>query len=108
MANWVDVCERSMLTADDPKVCVRVGDRPVVAVLADGAVHVVEDVCPHAGLPLGDGDLRGRVLTCPYHGYAFDTKTGRNIDYADDEPLVTFPVRIEGEMVQADLDGSDA
>lgn len=108
MANWVDVCERSALSEGDPKVCVRVGDRPVVAVLADAAVHVVENICPHAGLPLGDGDLTGRVLTCPYHGYAYDTKTGRNVDYADDEPLVTFPVRIEGEMIQADLDESDS
>ncbi|MEO0966619.1 MAG: Rieske (2Fe-2S) protein [Planctomycetota bacterium] len=108
MAQWVDVCERSALSEAEPKVCVRVGDRPVVAVLAGDAVHVVENICPHAGLPLGDGDLRGRVLTCPYHGYAYDTKTGRNIDYADDEPLVTFPVRVEGEMIQAVLDGSDA
>ncbi|MEM1209333.1 MAG: Rieske (2Fe-2S) protein [Planctomycetota bacterium] len=106
MANWVDVCERAALSEAEPKLCVRVADRPLVAVLAGGAVHVVEDVCPHAGLPLGDGDLTGRVLTCPYHGYAYDTKTGRNIDYADDEPLVTFPVRIAGDTVQADLEAT--
>ncbi|MEM6331746.1 MAG: Rieske 2Fe-2S domain-containing protein [Planctomycetota bacterium] len=107
MANWVDVCERSALSQDEPKVCVRVADRPLVACLDGDDVRVVADECPHAGLPLGGGDLTGRVITCPYHGYAFDVRSGRNIDYADDEPLTTFPVRIEGDKVQADLEGAE-
>jgi len=106
MSEWIDVCERAVLTADSPKACVRVADRPVVALLdqMDGqTVRVVSNVCPHAGLPLGDGDLSGRVLTCPYHGYAYDTKSGRNVDYEDDEPLTVYEARVEGGMVQARL-----
>jgi 3-phenylpropionate/trans-cinnamate dioxygenase ferredoxin subunit len=103
MSEWIDVCERAALSEASPKVCVRVADRPVVAVLdlMDGqTVRVVANVCPHAGLPLGEGDLRGRVLTCPYHGYAYDTKTGRNVDYADDDPLAVYPTRVEAGVVQ--------
>lgn len=46
-------------------------------VLADGSVCNVPLACPHQGLPLecepdGDG-----VMTCPWHGYRFDARTGQ-------------------------------
>jgi phenylpropionate dioxygenase-like ring-hydroxylating dioxygenase large terminal subunit len=38
---------------------------------------VLVDSCPHRGLPLRYGRVTGRVVRCKYHGWDFDTGTGR-------------------------------
>ncbi len=61
----------------------------------DGHLTAIDSVCPHAGGPLADGQLEGCLLTCPWHGWAFDVGTG--ICDVDEEMSVrTFPVREEG------------
>lgn len=49
---------------------------PVVVVRRGTRVHVLDATCPHAGGPLGDGDLEGDALVCPLHGWRFDLATG--------------------------------
>ena len=44
----------------------------------DGKFHALDGVCPHAGGPLGQGDLQGCVVTCPWHGWQFDVTNGEN------------------------------
>ncbi len=42
----------------------------------DGRFYVLDGICPHAGGPLGKGALRDDIVTCPWHGWQFDVKTG--------------------------------
>ena len=44
----------------------------------NGQIHALDGTCPHAGGPLGDGELEGATVTCPWHGWQFDVTTGRN------------------------------
>ncbi|MGE0710996.1 MAG: Rieske (2Fe-2S) protein [Planctomycetota bacterium] len=53
-----------------------VAGRAVAVFNVDGAFHAVENTCPHAGGPLGEGDLRGAVVSCPWHQWPFDVTTG--------------------------------
>lgn len=39
-----------------------------------GAVHAIEDACPHKGVELHKGKVEGDRIACPYHGWEFDTK----------------------------------
>lgn len=52
------------------------GDVPVAVCRVGDEVFVVDNTCPHAGGPLGDGDLDGHLLACPFHGWTFDVRTG--------------------------------
>ena len=45
-------------------------------VLADGSVCDVPLVCPHQGLPLTAEPDSDGLITCPWHGYRFDVRTG--------------------------------
>ena len=36
----------------------------------------LDNRCPHQGGPLGEGQLDGRWLICPWHGYEYDPATG--------------------------------
>ena len=42
----------------------------------DGEVFALDNRCPHEGYPLAQGDLKGGSLTCCWHNWKFDTKTG--------------------------------
>jgi 3-phenylpropionate/trans-cinnamate dioxygenase ferredoxin component len=59
---------------------VEVESRALAIFNVDGQYFVVDNTCPHRGGPLGDGDLDGRVVQCPWHGWAWDVTTGANVN----------------------------
>jgi len=55
-------------------------DGRVVALFnVGGQIHALDGICPHAGGPLGEGELNGSVVTCPWHGWQFDVTSGQNV-----------------------------
>ena len=85
------------------RACTSVGGRRIVVFNLEGAIYAVASACPHAGRPLDDGELRGRVLTCPYHGYAYNITNGANLDFPDLEPPVpTFAARFAEGVLEID------
>lgn len=68
----------------------------------DGTFYAIDNACPHAGGPLGEGTLTGRVVTCPWHGWKFSVVSGQREDNPDFEVACCL-VRIEGESVQISL-----
>ncbi len=106
MSKWFDVTPQQDIP-DGGKQCAVVDGRSIVLCKVDGALTAFENVCPHAGLPLGDGDLRGKIITCPFHGFAYNVATGRNVDYADDVPLTTFEVRQNNGNIEVQIPGHD-
>jgi nitrite reductase/ring-hydroxylating ferredoxin subunit len=42
----------------------------------DGTFHAINNICIHRGGPLGEGDLEGSVVTCPWHGWQYNVTTG--------------------------------
>ena len=78
-------------------------DDQVVALFnVDGRFYALDGVCPHAGGPLGEGALRGTVVTCPWHGWQFDVVSGENC-LNRRMTHASFPVRIEGGDVLVEL-----
>jgi len=64
----------------------------------EGAYYAIRNTCPHMGGDLGEGYLSGDVVTCPWHGWRFNVKTGRNPE-ADVVAVRTYEVKVEGEEV---------
>ncbi len=63
-----------------------------------GRFHAIDDRCPHAGGPLGDGMLDGCVVTCPYHFWQFDVVKGHAPDLPEAK-VVRYETRVEGDQV---------
>jgi len=104
MAQWETVGLVSDFEQGQPNA-VRLGDRAVVIVREADNWYAFADSCPHAGMPLAGGDLRGCVLTCPFHGYTYNIKTGANIDFPDMEPPVPiYAVRVDDDKVMVDME----
>jgi nitrite reductase (NADH) small subunit len=77
---------------------VRVGEEEITLAHCDGGFYAVQQHCIHLQGPLSEGELEGCVLTCPWHGWQYDLRTGKNeFDLAI--RLKTYDVQIEdGEV----------
>lgn len=58
---------------------VRVGGRRIGLFNDAGNLYAVDEPCPHMGADLSNGELRDGTLTCAWHGWCFDIRTGRGI-----------------------------
>ena len=56
------------------------------------------DSCPHAGGPLGGGDLDGFTISCPFHGYEYDVRDGQCTSGQPFE-VACVPVRVKADRV---------
>ena len=63
----------------------------------DDEIYALEDRCPHQGVPLSDGELRGRTIECRAHGWCFDLASGFRPGFEDGFPIPRFPVRIDDD-----------
>lgn len=72
---FVDVCAVSELRPGEVAEFL-MGAVPIAVANLDGTFCAVDNVCPHAGGPLGDGELVGGCVVCPIHGWSFDLRTG--------------------------------
>jgi nitrite reductase (NADH) small subunit len=43
----------------------------------DGVISAIDGICPHQGGPLADGLVEGTTVTCPWHGWQFDIRSGK-------------------------------
>lgn len=103
MANWVAVTSVSDL-ADGAAGEFVVADRVVALFHVGPEFYAMDGICPHQGGPLGKGRLSGCVLTCPWHGWQYDVRTGQHlVNQSIRHP--GFPVKVEGGQVWVDLGG---
>lgn len=57
-----------------------VHDRGAIAVFnVNGHFYAMDGICLHRGGPVGEGDLEGTTVTCPWHGNQYDVTTGELI-----------------------------
>lgn len=75
LSGWTVLVPESELE-DGEVIEAMIGDRALAVARVGDDVYALDNVCPHAGGPLGDGTLEGCELTCPWHGWTFDVKDG--------------------------------
>jgi len=82
---------------------VKAGDEEIALAHCNGGFYAVQPHCIHLQGPLGEGELEGCVLTCPWHGWQYDVRTGQNeFDLAIQ--LQTYDVQVEAGEVRVGLD----
>ncbi len=59
---------------------VQVGGRPFRLLELEGELFAHSAICPHRLGPLDAGQVEGRTVRCPWHGYEYDVATGRSCD----------------------------
>jgi nitrite reductase/ring-hydroxylating ferredoxin subunit len=102
MAEAVDVCEEWSVEPGTVRRVVVGGKRLAVYHVGD-AFHVSDDTCTHGFASLSDGTLEGHVITCPWHGGAFDVRTGLPVAAPCTEPLAVYACEVREGMVRIRL-----
>ncbi|MSP95821.1 MAG: non-heme iron oxygenase ferredoxin subunit [Betaproteobacteria bacterium] len=87
---------------DDSGLAVKVGDTAIALFRVAGRCYAISNVCPHRGGPLAEGDLEGHVVHCPWHGWAWDVRTGANVRQPASK-VACFAVSIEDGSVFVDI-----
>ncbi|MEM9158435.1 MAG: Rieske 2Fe-2S domain-containing protein [Verrucomicrobiota bacterium] len=90
---------------------VQVGKRPILVVRTAERLFAVRDLCPHAGAALSAGKLigetcvehpdaevnyrrKGEVISCPWHGWEFDLKTGQCLADPDRWRIAVYAIEV--------------
>lgn len=84
--------------APGQKKCVVLNGKKISVFNVAGEFHAIDDACPHRAGPLSDGDLEGDVVTCPWHGWRFNVKTGQGTDFPQAK-VAHYPVDTAGGMI---------
>jgi nitrite reductase (NADH) small subunit len=78
-------------------------DGKTVAVAnVSGKLFAINNVCLHRGGPLGQGELDGQVVTCPWHGWRYEVTNGKLVT----NPAVgveTYPIEVRGDDIFVDI-----
>jgi len=100
----VDVCSVSELPPGAKRL-VEWQDLEIGVFNCEGTLYAIEDRCSHDDGPLAEGDLDQATCTveCPRHGSKFDLRTGRPITLPAYEPVDTFPVIIDADMIKLEV-----
>src|SRR5262245_25788281 len=72
-AGWLPACRADQVAQPGARFAVTLAGRPIVVTrAADGALHVLANVCQHRGaLIVDDGPASGAHLVCPYHRWVY-------------------------------------
>ena len=102
MPNFVKVASTSDLKPGENKV-VNVNDTEIGLFNIDGEFFAISNVCLHRGGPLGEGFLEGDVVTCPWHGWRYNVRTGENAMIPTTK-VASYQVKVEGNDVFVAVD----
>jgi nitrite reductase (NADH) small subunit len=67
----------------------------------DGKFFAINNTCLHRGGPLAEGELNGKVVTCPWHGWQYDVTTGK-LTMNPTVGVNCYPVEVRGDDVFVD------
>jgi nitrite reductase/ring-hydroxylating ferredoxin subunit len=98
---YIDVAGVNDLPAGRARVY-KVNGRSIALYHTARGFFASDNQCPHRGGPLGEGDIIGNEIVCPWHLWGFDVVTG---ECTGDGSIciVTHEVKVEGDRILVKL-----
>jgi nitrite reductase/ring-hydroxylating ferredoxin subunit/multimeric flavodoxin WrbA len=100
--NWRDLGPLEEFTSQ-PLRQVLVDKTPIAVSYAGGAFGAVSGVCNHAGGPLGEGQLDGEYIVCPWHQWKFHCRSGVGEPGSEGDRVPSHEVRVENGRLLVNL-----
>ena len=98
MAEFVKVASLSELAPGSAKT-IEVMGKTIALFNVEGTIYATDNTCLHQGGPLGEGELVGEVVICPWHQWEYNVRTGELV--GDSSVKVTiYPVQVEGSDIK--------
>lgn len=100
-AEFVKVARLQEIPMEKGKV-IQVEGKEIALFRSEGSVYAIDNLCLHEGGPLGHGPVKDGIVTCPWHLWRFDVRTGAMVE-APSMKVDCFAVKVEGEDVYLDV-----
>jgi nitrite reductase (NADH) small subunit len=97
MAPFVRVADAAAVPPGSART-VMAGAYEVALFNVGGTFYALENSCPHQGSPIVDGPIEGLTVTCPWHAWCFDLRSG-SMTLGDFASIPRFEVRVEQDGV---------
>ena len=84
-------------------LAIDVGEKRIAIFHYGGNFYALDETCPHRGAPLHEGRVDRGIVTCSWHQWQFDLKTG----CSPVNPLSkvrTYPLRVEDGGIWIDVE----
>ncbi len=96
-----DFVKCASLSELEPGSCktVEAAGKAIALFNVDDAVYCLDNTCLHRGGPLGEGILEGDVVTCPWHMWQYNVRTGENLRDSSIK-VASYPFQVEGNDIQ--------
>lgn len=94
MPNFVRVAATSDIPVGQGKT-VEVNGKQIAVFNHQGTFYAIDNTCKHQGGPLGEGELDGTTVICPWHGWTYDVTTGVSPDDPDCA-VAKYEVKVDG------------
>jgi len=96
---WINICNISDVPEDEP-YCFAVSEEKNVAIYkVDEDFFCTDDLCTHGNASLSEGFQDEGIIECPFHGGAFDIRTGEPTSYPCIKAISTYPVKVDGDTI---------
>jgi nitrite reductase (NADH) small subunit len=102
MPTFTRLTTESELPAADEAKEFPCGDKTICVANVHGSFSAMDNVCPHRGGPLGQGMILGSKVVCPWHGWAWDTKSG-DAEQNPNTKVSIYPLKIENGDVLVEI-----
>ena len=98
ISNYIAVAAADELKPSQMKR-VQIGGKRLLLCNAAGTLYCVDEMCSHEDYSLYLGCIKEGKIKCSLHGSYFDLATGQPTCEPADEPIRTYPVKIEAGQV---------
>ncbi len=99
VAGWVDAGNPVTIPEGRARIIALPSGDKVAIFRHEGALSAIGNACAHQNGPLGEGRILDCLVTCPWHGFQYDVRTGRS-PAPFTEKIPTYGLRIEGGVLQ--------
>jgi len=99
VSNYVRLCGLNEVSDGEPRRVVVDGYPPLAVYQIGEEYFVTADTCTHGMASLCEGYQEGEEIECPFHGGAFNIRSGEPLAFPCTEPLETVPVRVDDDAV---------
>ena len=96
MVKWINVVKTSAVEPGQ-NIVIKFDNEDIAIFNTGTEFYAINNTCPHQGGPLNEGTLAGEVITCPWHGWQYDLKSGCPITTPN---LRIYPLRVHGDTLQ--------
>ena len=100
-APFEEIAEEGELSPGQMKK-IQAGGKHLLLCNAEGDYYVVDEMCSHEDYLLHLGCIQGKKIKCSLHGSYFDLESGEALVDPADEPIGTYPVKVETGRIWVD------